>query len=80
MGLNFLGSGADYDYAHYINAAISGIGAALYDAGEEDCLFLDLYVPGKAIRDPVNSKLPVMNWIYGGAVSFPGPESWVDSF
>jgi hypothetical protein len=32
----------------------------------EDCLFLDVYVPGKALR-PGAAKLPVVNWIYGGA-------------
>jgi carboxylesterase type B len=32
----------------------------------EDCLFLDLTVPGEAIRTP-GLKLPVVNWIYGGA-------------
>jgi len=32
----------------------------------EDCLFLDLIVLSKAIKDPT-SKLPVVNWIYGGA-------------
>jgi hypothetical protein len=35
--------------------------------GEEDCLFLDLNVPGKAIREPSKYKLPVMSWIFGGA-------------
>jgi hypothetical protein len=30
----------------------------------EDCLFLDLYVPGKALKGHV--KLPIINWIYGG--------------
>jgi len=34
----------------------------------EDCLFLDVYVPGKVIKNP-NAKLPVVNWIYGGGVS-----------
>jgi len=32
---------------------------------KEDCLFLDVVVPGKAIRG--EAKLPVLNWIYGGA-------------
>ncbi|KAF2399881.1 alpha/beta-hydrolase [Trichodelitschia bisporula] len=34
-------------------------------ASSEDCLFLDVYVPGKALKGQV--KLPVVNWIYGGA-------------
>lgn len=32
----------------------------------EDCLFLDLTVPSKAIKDP-SLKLPVVAWFYGGA-------------
>jgi carboxylesterase type B len=32
---------------------------------QEDCLFLDVVVPGKALRG--EAKLPVLNWIYGGA-------------
>jgi carboxylesterase type B len=35
-------------------------------ADGEDCLFLDLTVPAKAIEKP-DLKLPVMDWIYGGA-------------
>jgi carboxylesterase type B len=31
----------------------------------EDCLFLDVYVPAKAMKGQV--KLPVINWIFGGA-------------
>lgn len=30
----------------------------------EDCLFLDVYVPGKALKG--NVKLPIVNWLYGG--------------
>ena len=33
-------------------------------ASSEDCLFLDVYVPAKAMRGEM--KLPVINWIYGG--------------
>ena len=32
----------------------------------EDCLFLDLYVPGAVIRNK-STKLPVVVWLYGGA-------------
>lgn len=31
----------------------------------EDCLFLDIQVPGKAIRGEVKN-LPVLFWIFGG--------------
>jgi carboxylesterase type B len=30
----------------------------------EDCLFLDIVVPGKAYRG--EAKVPVINWLYGG--------------
>lgn len=42
-----------------------------------DCLFLDVYVPGKALRD-TNLQLPVITWIHGGGFvsgskdEFPG--------
>lgn len=36
------------------------------DDKRADCLFLDIYVPAKAIRDP-SLRLPVISWIYGGA-------------
>ena len=34
-----------------------------------DCLFLDIYVPGRALRDSGQAKktpLPVIAWIHGG--------------
>ncbi|QDS71255.1 hypothetical protein FKW77_000539 [Venturia effusa] len=34
-------------------------------ATSEDCLFLDLYVPSNALKGEV--KLPIINWVYGGA-------------
>ncbi|KAF1990527.1 alpha/beta-hydrolase [Aulographum hederae CBS 113979] len=36
---------------------------------DEDCLFLDLYVSGKQLRDGA-PKVPVMNWIFGGGFIF----------
>ncbi|OCK83949.1 alpha/beta-hydrolase [Lepidopterella palustris CBS 459.81] len=43
---------------------------SLLSAGNqsEDCLFLDVYVPGNAIRGWVKN-LPVVVWIYGGSYS-----------
>ncbi|MDH4040697.1 MAG: carboxylesterase family protein [Gammaproteobacteria bacterium] len=35
--------------------------------GDEDCLYLDVWAPREAREKPVNSKLPVMVWIHGGA-------------
>jgi hypothetical protein len=37
-------------------------------SSSEDCLFLDLFVPGKALKG--EKKLPVVNWIYGGEFWF----------
>jgi len=37
----------------------------------EDCLFLDVYVPGAAVRSPSTSKLPVLFWIFGGGYGRP---------
>jgi carboxylesterase type B len=42
----------------------------MFSGGEEDCLFLDVFVPGSAVRDPSTSKLPVVHWIFGGGYIF----------
>ena len=42
--------------------------AAVYKGGAEDCLFLNLYVPRKALKN-TSMKLPVIVWIFGGAYS-----------
>ena len=34
--------------------------------GQEDCLLLNIYVPGKVYNDTSETKYPVMVWIYGG--------------
>lgn len=34
----------------------------------EDCLFLDVTVPGAALKNP-DTQLPIVDWIYGGAYS-----------
>ncbi|KAF1985371.1 glycoside hydrolase family 31 protein [Aulographum hederae CBS 113979] len=36
----------------------------------EDCLFLDLFIPGKLLSNPKNSSVPVVLNIYGGAYIF----------
>ncbi len=38
----------------------------LFFSGDEDCLFLDVYVPGRSIRGEVKN-LAVVVWISGGA-------------
>ena len=42
-----------------------------------DCLFLDLYVPAAAVKNP-SLKLPVVSWFYGGAYIFGGKDSYGD--
>merc|ERR1711871_613063 len=40
---------------------------SLLHLGFEDCLYLHVYVPAKALKGTV--KLPVMFWIFGGGYS-----------
>ena len=51
--------------------------------GQEDCLFLNIYAPKKALENEL--KLPVMLWIHGGALTVGsgkfdsyGPQSFMD--
>ncbi|MCJ1393378.1 hypothetical protein MMC18_006251 [Xylographa bjoerkii] len=52
------------------------LGAPVANAGQqdEDCLFLDLYVPGSVFRGH-SSQLPVVVWFYGGAYIFGSKEA-----
>lgn len=45
--------------------SIAGIPLPAFTGTSEDCLFLDIYVPGKALQKPAQ-KLPVVVYIYGG--------------
>ncbi|KAH7466618.1 hypothetical protein FOMA001_g16031 [Fusarium oxysporum f. sp. matthiolae] len=38
--------------------------------GNEDCLFLDVYVPRSVFDNPGSKPLPVTVWFYGGAYAF----------
>ena len=42
-----------------------------------DCLFLDIYVPAAAVKNPSLS-LPVISWFYGGAYIFGGKDQFGD--
>lgn len=68
--LNLLGlTGALGTIANGItNSGIVDIGLLASGAKEmaEDCLFLDVLVPSKALKGGA-AKLPIVNWIYGGA-------------
>ena len=37
--------------------------------GQEDCLILNVYVPEIAFSSKPDTKLPVMVWIHGGALT-----------
>ncbi|KAL2133463.1 hypothetical protein VTI74DRAFT_2305 [Chaetomium olivicolor] len=52
-----------------INQLLGGIPVPLFPGGSGDCLFLDVYVPGKAVKNP-NVKLAAIAWIYGGGYVF----------
>lgn len=70
-GLNFLGSYGNSTLGGAVSPAVLNIAISAFGnttPQTEDCLFLDIYVPGKAIAQP-NARLPVVNWIYGGGVS-----------
>jgi hypothetical protein len=71
-GLNFLGTYGNSSLGSSVTPAILNAGIYAFDllaTMTEDCLFLDVYVPGKVIKTP-GLKLSVVNWIYGGGVSF----------
>lgn len=59
--------------------ADSLIGQALnqssFKKASEDCLFLDVYVPAKAIDNP-SLRLPVISWFYGGGYVFGGKDQF----
>jgi carboxylesterase type B len=42
----------------------------------EDCLYLDVTVPSVALKSP-EVKLPIVDWIYGGAYSKFGMLSYM---
>jgi carboxylesterase type B len=46
----------------------------MFTGGDEDCLFLDVYVPAQALKTP-SLKLPVVVWVYGGAYVFGSKDS-----
>ena len=63
------GPGADSPVGEALNQFLAGIPVPSLQKASEDCLFLDIYVPKKAIEDP-SLKLPVISWFYGGAYIF----------
>lgn len=74
-GLNLLGPGDESPVGAAADQFIGGLLVPLFEGGNEDCLFLDVYVPGKAIRN-TSLALPVISWIYGGAYLFGAKDSY----
>ena len=64
-GLNFLGPGNESPIGGAINQYLGGLPASVLKGGDEDCLFLDLIIPGKALRNPSGESLPVVVWVFG---------------
>lgn len=72
-GFNVLGSANEHPLGTTLNQILGHAPAAFIPDGDEDCLFLDLYVPGTAIRKQKDG-LNVVVYIYGGAYSkYPSP-------
>ena len=65
-GINFFGSGSDLPISTAIDTFLGELSEPILTGGAEDCLFLDIYVPGKAVRNPKTTSLPVIHWFYGG--------------
>ena len=45
--------------------------------GDIDCLFLDIYVPAAAVKNP-SLRLPVISWFYGGGYTNGGKDEYGD--
>lgn len=72
-GVNLLGHGSDSSFGPFLDGLFDDVGDWFENVpGDEDCLFLDVYVPGKGLRDPGCSKLPVLHWFYGGGFVLGG--------
>ncbi|KAL8684730.1 MAG: hypothetical protein Q9224_006164, partial [Gallowayella concinna] len=68
-GPQLTGPGANSPFGKAFNQFLAGIPVPALQPSSEDCLFLDVYVPAKAIKDP-SLKLPVISWFFGGAYIF----------
>jgi carboxylesterase type B len=69
-GLNVLGTTDNSPIASVLDTLINDVIEPLFSGGAEDCLFLDVFVPGSAVRSPSTSSLPVIHWFYGGGYLF----------
>lgn len=53
-----------------IGILINDVLEEISGGASEDCLFLDIQVPGKAVRDPDSYSLPVVMWFFGGGYTW----------
>ncbi|KAL8644498.1 MAG: hypothetical protein Q9226_007734, partial [Calogaya cf. arnoldii] len=74
-GPRYTGPGSDSPIGEALNQYIGGIPLPSFKKASEDCLFLDVYVPKKAVEDP-SLRLPVISWFFGGAYTFGGKDSF----
>ena len=63
-----MGSANEHPLGATLNQILGHAPAAFIPEGDEDCLFLDLYVPGAAVRKERDG-FNVVVYIYGGAYS-----------
>ena len=74
-GFNLFGGLSELKIATEASEALSKVADVFEnEKGDEDCLFLDIYVPGDAVRKPNATKLPVMHWFFGGGFVFGGKD------
>jgi carboxylesterase type B len=78
-GLNLVGTGDNSPIASVIDNFIDTVIQPLFSGGTEDCLFLDVFVPGSAVRSPSTSSLPVIHWFYGGGYVFGSKDMLEDA-
>ncbi|KKA29824.1 hypothetical protein TD95_000426 [Thielaviopsis punctulata] len=65
-GFNIMGPGNQYPVGRAINQMFAGLPVPEFRNISEDCLYMDIYVPGKAIID--GETLPVVVWYDGSGM------------
>ena len=64
----FLNEEGDYDVSEKSEIKCSQMDSRYWlPVGQEDCLYLNIFVPEKALEGQT-SNMPVMVWIYGGSM------------
>ncbi|PKS11434.1 hypothetical protein jhhlp_003197 [Lomentospora prolificans] len=64
-GINLMGTGNDSPIGSAINQFLGGLPIPSFGQESEDCLYMDIFVPSKAIKNP-KTPLPVVVYIFGG--------------